>query len=178
MKQSGTIASLTLAAVCVVFIVLRFWHLTDSCLWFDEIFSVHAARMDFQNMLWFVAQDLIHPPLSYILLKIWILAGGETLFWLRLFPVFFSMLSLVPLIFLCRALKLNYTTAAVTILFLAVNGCLIKYGQEVRMYSAFLFFALFSMWLFVRFLHLGKNIWILTLVNVLLIYTHYFGWLV
>jgi hypothetical protein len=46
------------------------------------------------------------------------------------------------------------------------------------MYSLFLFLALVSMWLFARFLHLGKNIWILTIVNVLLVYTHYFGWLV
>src|SRR5215204_942812 len=178
MNKSGTIATITLAAVCVAFIGLRFWHLADSCLWFDEIFSVHAAGMDFKNLLWFVAQDLIHPPLSYILLKIWILTGGESLFWLRFFPVLFSILSLVPLIFLCRSLKLNYSTISLALFFLAANGCLIKYAQEVRMYSPFLFFALLSMWLFVRFLHLGKNIWILTIVNILLIYTHYFGWLV
>ncbi|HVE56191.1 MAG TPA: glycosyltransferase family 39 protein [Pyrinomonadaceae bacterium] len=166
------------ALVCVAFIALRFWNLTASCLWFDEIFSVHAAGMDFQNLVWFVAQDLIHPPLFYVLLKIWIMIGGESLFWLRFFSVFFSVISLVPFVFLCRELKLNYSTISLALFFLAANGCLIKYAQEVRMYSVLLFFALFSMWLFVRFLHLGKNIWILTLVNVLLVYTHYFGWLV
>ena len=179
MKKGGTIlASVTLALACAAFIGLRFWRMADSCLWFDEIFSVHAAGMDFQNLLRFVAQDLIHPPLFYILLKFWILAGGESLFWLRLFPVLFSILSLVPLIFLCRALKLNFSAAAVAVLWLAANGCLIKYGQEVRMYSPFLFFALLSMWFFARFLNWGKNIWILTIVNILLVYTHYFGWLV
>ena len=178
MKFSDKIWVIILVLVCIAFVALRFRQLAGSCLWFDEIFSVHAARMDFQNSLWFVAQDLIHPPLSYILLKLWILTGGESLFWLRSFPVFFSILSLVPLILLGRALKLDYATIAVAALFLAANGCLIKYAQEVRMYSPLLFFALFSMWLFVRFLHLGKNIWILTIVNVLLVYTHYFGWLV
>jgi uncharacterized membrane protein len=177
MKQGGKIGLVALAAVCVAFIALRFWHLTDSCLWFDEIFSVHAAGMDFGNLVWFVAQDLIHPPLFYILLKFWILSGGESLFWLRFFPVFFSILSLYPLVRLCRELKLDYTTISVAVFFLAVNGCLIKYAQEVRMYSLVLFLALVSMWLFTRFLHLGKNIWILTIVNVLLVYTHYFGWL-
>jgi uncharacterized membrane protein len=177
MKNGGKIGLFALAAVCVAFIGLRFWHLWDSCLWFDEIFSVHAAGMDFQETLRFVARDLIHPPLFYILLKVWILAGGETLFWLRLFPVFFSIISLVPLIFLCRALKLGYPTIAVAVLFLAANGCFIKYAQEVRMYSVMLFFAIVSMWLFTRFLQLGKNIWILTIVNLLLVYTHYFGWL-
>jgi 4-amino-4-deoxy-L-arabinose transferase-like glycosyltransferase len=177
MKFSDKIRLIILFIVCLAFVALRFWKLTASCLWFDEIFSVHAAGMNFQNLIWFVAQDLIHPPLFYILLKFWSTLGNETLFWLRLFPVFFSILSLIPLIFLCRTLKLNYTTAAVAVFFLAANGCLIKYAQEVRMYSLFMFFALVSMWLFARFLHLGKNIWILTVLNVLLVYTHYFGWL-
>lgn len=178
MKLSEKIGLAALVAVCLAFVAVRFWNLTASCLWFDEIFTVHAAEMDFGNSIWFVAQDLIHPPLSYILLKLWILAGGTSLFWLRFFSVFFAILSLVPLIFLCRELRLNYTTIAVAVLFLAVNGCLIKYAQEVRMYSPFLFFAILSMWLFARFLHLGKNIWLLTIINVLLVYTHYFGWLV
>jgi uncharacterized membrane protein len=178
MKSNDKTWLIIFALVCAAFIALRFWNLTTSCLWFDEIFSVHAAGMDFQNLVWFVAQDLIHPPLFYILLKFWIMIGGESLFWLRFFSVFFSIISLIPLFFLCRELKLSYSTISLALFFLAANGCLIKYAQEVRMYSPFLFFALFSMWLFARFLHLGKNIWILTIINVLLIYTHYFGWLV
>jgi uncharacterized membrane protein len=167
-----------LAAICLVYILLRLWHLTDSCLWFDEIFSVHAAEHDWNNLFSFVAADLIHPPLFYALLKLWIAAGGESLFWLRLFPVFFSCVALVPLYLLCRGLKLDYPAFALALAFLAVNGALVKYAQEVRMYSLLLCLSLFSMWLFVRFLNLGKSFWILTLINVLLVYTHYFGWFV
>ena len=167
-----------LAVIALIYVLLRFWHLADSCLWFDEIFSVHAAEHDWSNLFSFVAQDLIHPPLFYVFLKIWISIGGESLFWLRFFPVFFSCVALLPFYFLCRALKLNYPAMALALTFLAFNGALIKYAQEVRMYSLLFCLALFSMWLFVRFLHLGKSFWILTLVNVLLVYTHYFGWLV
>ncbi len=178
MKLNDKIWLIIFAVVCVCFIVLRFWHLTDSCLWFDEIFSVHAAEMDFQTLVWFIAQDLIHPPIFYILLKIWISVGGESLFWLRSLSVIFSVISIIPFVLLCRELKLDWSAIALGLLLLAANGCLIKYAQEVRMYSAVLCFALFSMWLFARFLNLGKNIWILTIINILLIYTHYFGWLV
>jgi uncharacterized membrane protein len=178
MKFNDKIWPVIFAVVCACFIILRFWHLTDSCLWFDEIFSVHAAEMDFQRLVWFVSQDLIHPPLFYILLKFWIQAGGESLFWLRFFAAFFSIISIIPFTFFCRELKLNYSVISPALLFLAANGALIKYAQEVRMYSLLLFFALVSMWLFMRFLNLGKNIWILTVINILLIYTHYFGWLV
>jgi uncharacterized membrane protein len=177
MKKNEKLWHIALAVVCLIYILLRLWRLTDSCLWFDEIFSVHAAGLPFADLFWFVAQDLIHPPLFYLVLKCWIFAGGESLFWLRLFPFFFSFVALVPFILLGRELKLNHSAITLSLLFLAVNGALIKYAQEVRMYSIFLCLSLFSLWLFVRYFNLGKNIWILTLVNILLIYTHYFGWL-
>jgi hypothetical protein len=178
MEKNKKIWQAVIASLCVVYILLRLWRLTDSCLWFDEIFSVHAAEHDWQDLFGFVAQDLIHPPLFYSLLKIWIAAFGESLFCLRLFPVLFSALALVPFYFLCRRLKLNYSTIALAFAFLAVNGALIKYAQEVRMYSVLLFFSLLSLWLFARFFDMGKSFTALTIVNVLLIYTHYFGWLV
>src|SRR5215213_3971742 len=157
---------------------LRFWNLTASCLWFDEIFSVHAAAHDWQTIFQFVAQDLIHPPLFYVLLKIWIAAGGESLVWLRFFPVLFSILAVVPFLLLCRDLNLRLRFIVLALTFFAVNGSLIKYAQEIRMYSLLLFFALVSYWLFVRFLNTEKGFPVLLIVNVLLVYTHYFGWFV
>jgi len=178
MKLNEKSWAVILAFICLVYILLRCWHLTDSCLWFDEIFSVHAAEHDWQNLFWFVAQDLIHPPLFYVLLKLWISIGGESLFWLRFFSVFFSIIALIPFYLLCRQLKLKYSTIALALTFLAVSGSLIKYAQEVRMYSLLLCLSLFSMWLLARFLNVGKGIWFLTFVNILLVYTQYFGWFV
>ncbi len=178
MKLSEKHWFIIIGSICAVYVLLRFWHLTNSCLWFDEIFSVHAAEHSFQSLFWFVAQDLIHPPLFYVLLKFWVLTGGENLLWLRSFPVLFSIIALIPFFFLCRQLKLTFPTIALALTFLTVSGSLIKYAQEVRMYSLLLCLSLFSMWLFVRFLNVGKGIWILTLINILLVYTHYFGWFV
>lgn len=169
-------------AVCVligfIYGFLRVWHLTDSCLWFDEIFSVHVAEHSFRDLFWFVAQDLIHPPLFYVFLKIWISVGGESLFWLRGFPVFFSILALFPFALLCRQLKISFPSYAVALVFFTVNGSLIKYAQEVRMYSLLLCLGLFSLWLFLRFVNMGKGFATLLIVNVLLVYTHYFGWFI
>lgn len=177
MKLNDKTRLTIIASVCLVYVSLRVWDLTNSCLWFDEIFGVHAAEMSLPNLLWFVAQDLIHPPLFYVLLKIWIAVFGESLFALRFSPVFFSTLALLPFILLCRQLKLSFPIVAVALAFFAANGSLIKYAQEVRMYSLLLCLGLFSMWLFVRFLDSGKGFYFLIVTNVALIYTHYFGWL-
>ncbi len=176
MKPAVNFRSLILLGACAAFVLFRFLNLTDTCLWFDEIFSVHAATMPFGELLSFVAQDVIHPPLFYVLLKFWIVIGGESLLWLRLFPVLFSMAAVVPFFLFCRELRLKWQAIGVALFLIAVNGSLIKYSQEVRMYSLLLCLSLFSIWLFARFLNRGKNIWILTAVNVLLVYAHYAGW--
>lgn len=170
--------SVLVAAICVVYVLVRLWDLTASCLWFDEIFSIHAAEHSWSSLFWFVAQDLIHPPLFYLLLKIWVSIGGESLFWLRLFPVFFSVLALIPFLMVCKELKLRFQATVVALIFFAANGALIKYAQEVRMYSVLLLMSLLSYWLFTRFFIKGKSFAALVLVNILLVYTHYFGWLV
>ena len=178
MERDNKIWLIIFGLISVVYVSLRMWNLTASCLWFDEIFSIHAATLPWQNLFWFVAQDLIHPPIFYILLKIWISIGGESIFWLRFFPGLFSILSIIPFLLLCRQFKLSNSTIAIALTFFAVNGSLIKYSQEVRMYSLLLCLALFSMWLFVRFLNSGKGFLFFVIVNILLVYTHYFGWLI
>jgi uncharacterized membrane protein len=177
-KQRGWL--IVLLILFALYFAFRLWRLTATCLWFDEIFSVHAARHSFGGLFSFVAQDLIHPPLFYLLLKIWISIGSESLLWLRLFPVLFAVVAVVPFWFLCRELRLSFQTIALAFFFLTINGSLIKYAQEVRMYSVMFCLSLFSFWLFVKFFNSLENkiLIALSIINLLLIYTHYFGWLI
>ena len=168
---------ITILVVTALYISFRFWNLTDSCLWFDEIFSVHAAEHSWNDILAFVAADLIHPPLFYIVLKLWMLVGGDGLYWLRLLPVVFSILALAPFYLFARELKLTFATSLLAFFLIAVNGSLIRFSHEVRMYGMLLVLSLTSFWLFARYFNRGKGIAALTLVNLLLVYTHYYGWL-
>ena len=178
MKNERLFQRVALVLVILIYIAARFWDLTTSCLWFDEIFSVHAAEHPWNSILAFIAQDLIHPPLFYVLLKLWISIGGDGVLWLRLFPFAWSLLAIFPFIGLCRELKLGKWTQVLALLLFAVNGALIKYAQEVRMYAPLLCLSLFSMWLFARYFIKGKSFLPLVIVNVLMVYTHYFGWFV
>ena len=150
LKDRRTVTILALG-LCLVYVAVRMWRLTDSCLWFDEIFSVHAAEHTWGALYRFVAQDLIHPPLFYAALKLWIGIGGESLIWLRLLPVLFAALALVPFIYLCKELKLPNSVMLLSVTLLAVNGSLIKYTQTLRMYSMLMFFSVLSIWLFARY---------------------------
>ena len=172
---------LTAGLVCL-YAAARLWHLTASCLWFDELFGVHAARHTWVEMWRFVAADLIHPPLFYALLKIWVASGGESLLWLRLFPALAAVAAVVPLLLLTRELRLGARARNVALLVAASNGYLIKYAQEVRMYGLLLLLTLTSLWLFARLLNASGRargtFLALAFVNLLLVYTHYYGWLV
>lgn len=178
MKNSRLFHITGIAVLCVIYVAARLWRLTASCLWFDEIFSVHAAQHTWSTTIGFAARDLIHPPLFYLLLKIWMSVGGDGLHWLRLFPVMIAAAAVVPFLYLCRELKLTAWPQVFALLLFAVNGSLIKYAQEVRMYSLLLLLSLFSIWLFVRYFHKGKGLPALIIVNILMVYSHYFGWLV
>lgn len=179
--RQGRLVLLT-AALVGLYVAARLWRLTGACLWFDELFGVHAARHTWAGLWRFVAADLIHPPLFYALLKLWVSLGGESIWWLRLFPVAASVAALVPLLLLARELKLGAAATHVALLFAAANGYLIKYAQEVRMYGLLLLFTLTSLWLFARLLNKEGRaralLFALFFVNLLLVYTHYYGWLV
>ncbi|MEO6050761.1 MAG: hypothetical protein ABIP78_05440, partial [Pyrinomonadaceae bacterium] len=151
MKHAKTYKFGLTCALVVAYIALRIPGIADTCLWFDEIFSVHAAEQPLSWLFSFVALDLIHPPLSYLLLKLWIGVGGEYLFWVRALPVLVSVIAIFPFISLCRELKLPFWTRTLALFFFVINGSLIKYSQEVRMYSLLMCLSLFSMWLFVRY---------------------------
>ena len=178
MRSNRPVEIAAFVILAAIFVAVRCRELTDTCLWFDEIFSVHAAEHSWDSILTFVALDLIHPPLFYVLLKLWIAVAGESLSSLRALPVLFSIVSIVPFLLLLRELKINIKTQCISLVLLIINGSILKYSLEVRMYSLLMCLGGFSMWLFARFFVRGKSLAPLVIVNILLVYTHYFGWFV
>ncbi|MCA1600245.1 MAG: glycosyltransferase family 39 protein, partial [Acidobacteria bacterium] len=165
-----------------LYIAARLWDLTEYSLGFDEIFSLAVVRRDWSGLIGIVVYDVVHPPLFYMLLKLWVSIGGESLLWLKLFPVSIAVVAIVPFLLLCRELKLRAGEVNLALVLMAVNGYLIFYAQELRMYSLLLCFTLSSLWLFVRYLNCQsdqkKLLIALFVANLLLIYTQYYGWLV
>jgi mannosyltransferase len=160
----------------------RLWRLTQFNLQRDEIFSLETARLGWRAIFATIAADIVHPPLFYLLLKIWIQAGGESLRWLRLLPTLIAFATLVPFLLLCRELRLPAYTRHLALFLLAVNAYLITYAHELRMYSLLVCFGLLTLWLFVRWWNSPRTSrldWLtLFTAHLLLVYTHYYGWLI
>ena len=170
-----------LALIVVLFVAARLWNLASYNLWGDEIFSLTSARMGWVDMIRRLITDGAQAPVFYLMLKVWIAIGGESALWLRLLSVLISVTTLIPFFLLCRELKLGIAEMALALLLISVNGYLIYYAQEIRPYCLLVLLTVCSLWLFVSFFNSvssKSHLVALVLVNTLLVYTHYFGWLV
>ena len=172
-------AAITCALVAL-FLFMRIWRLTDVSLDGDEIFSLLLARSDWHTLFSGAVKDAIHPPLFYFLLKIWVGVGGESLLWLRLFPVAVSTLCLVPVFLLCNDLGIARGARNLALLVASVHPYAVFFAQHMRMYCLLGLFGLTSIWAFERYLRDGarRSLVILTVANLLVVYSHYYGWLI
>jgi uncharacterized membrane protein len=169
------------ALLLILFVSLRFWHINRYSLWGGEAFTMIGSVKSWSDMFAYIVADIVHPPLIYILLKLWLAAGDSTL-WLKLLPVLSGTAVIIPFYLLARELDFQLPEINLALLMLAVNGYLVHYAQELRMYSLFMFLAACSYWLFIRWFktegRANGQLLLLTLVNLLAIYTHYYGWVV
>lgn len=168
--------------VAVIFIAVRLWHLTSYGLFGDEVFTLWTAAQGWRSLFASVVGDVVHPPLFYVMLKLWIGMGGQSIFWLKLLPSLFSIVSVLPFFLLSRELKLQAPAMNLALWLMAVNGFLINHSQELRMYSLLLLLTLTSLWLFAMLVNQAGDIArpqaLLCAVNLCLVFTHYYGWVV
>ena len=169
-----------LGLLAAAFAGIRLWNLTAFCLDSDEIFSLLCARYSPLHVLASVRADVVHPPLSYLLLWVWIRIGGESLLWMRLLPFLISMAALGPLWIVFRQLELTAPARIIALGLLVINDYQVFHSRYVRMYALLFLLSLISAAVFNAFLAgaTRKRTLALTAINLLLVYTHYFGWMV
>lgn len=102
-------------------------------IWFDEAFTVGLINRSVHGLIQGTAHD-VHPPLFYLVLKLWAAAFGHSIVTLRVFSVFcgvaavFFGLRLVKRLFGARA-------AVWAIPFAVLAPFLLRYDIEARMYA-------------------------------------------
>lgn len=126
--------------ISLIFIVLCLTNLNQS-IWFDESYGAYLVRFKFGDIVHFTSND-VHPPLYYFLLKTWAHFFGFNIISMRLLS---TMLGAGAILFAFKWLKYKYGAKAAFIgsLALATSPFIVRYGQEMRMYTLvlFIFFA-------------------------------------
>jgi hypothetical protein len=168
-------------AFCILILyiaaLLRLYHLTQQSFWFDEAFAWNIVIQP--DMFPRIAADT-HPPLFYLLLRVWMNLMGDSEFALRSLSVFISLLTVAVIYPLGREIAKQLRMATIFIpliamLFFALNDADIFHAQEARNYALYNLLGATSIWLYLRWTRIrtGGIWWAITIA--LLVYTHYQG---
>lgn len=162
----------------VLGMALRLYDLDADSLWVDEILTLTTAQRDIPSLLDFQARASVHPPLLYMLTRLFLLLAGDSDFVLRLQAVLFGSLSIL-LTYKVGELLWTKTEGAIGAFLLAVNVYHVQYSQEARHYALMIFLALLSLIFLLKALQQNqKRLWLsFFLCTTLGLYNHYFAFL-
>ena len=154
----------------------------------DEAQSLWQTDRSLSGMFHLVAQD-VHVPLYHVLLHFWQQLFGNQVEGARLFSLIFFLAS-IPAVYVLGKMSLGRPAGLFASLLAAFSPFLNWYGNEIRMYSLFVFLAVLNHYAFLRLfeaIEAGKRestvstVWIWAGYGITLllgVYTHYFFWLI
>ncbi len=131
-KKTVVLSIIMPLIACLIFMLFCILNLSTT-IWFDESYSAYLVRGNFGD-IWNMTSLDVHPPFFYFLLKIWSCIFGYTDFSMRFMSIFFGA---IAIIFTFHLLKrwFNIKTASIATIALSLSPMLIRYGQEMRMYT-------------------------------------------
>ncbi len=125
---------------------LRLFHLGTQSLWLDESLSVVFAAVPFKTGMEAVVTDGVHPPLYYLVLRLFLYMGqSESV--VRLPSVVFGTLG-IPLVYEIARLCFDQKVGLVSALLLSLSPFHVWFSQEARMYTMATFLTLASIYFF------------------------------
>src|SRR5690242_9698411 len=114
-------------------LVLRLWKISDKNLGLDESTSWSLATSPVSHLVSWTAAD-VHPPLYYLLLKVWLSIFGDSLAAMRSLSVGASLIALYLLFRLVEG-ALPRAVCYAVLLWCVLAPLSINQAQETRMYA-------------------------------------------
>ena len=171
--RRNTLGLLLLIVLIAAF--LRIYPLRHEALSGDELFSARVALAPFHESYIMVRDDLVHPPLYYLLLKIGVSIWRASAVGLRLLSLAAGILT-IPLVWLLgRRLGASDATGLLAAALVALGVNNIYYSQEARSYATYtLLVLLFGLWLSIIPKNPTASMWAIGgALMLLLFYIHY-----
>ena len=168
-------------ALIFITIIFRLYNLNYDDFWIDEILSFYISDPGITlNEFYYRHKTLENSPFlfNFILRNYFKIFGYETLI-ARYLPSVLNCLSIFFLIFFYKK-KLKGNSLVVLFTLLAFNIYLIKYSQELRLYSWYLFIFIINIYYFYKLTNTKKTpsikiVFLFFLTSILLIFTHPFA---
>ncbi|MBC7262801.1 MAG: glycosyltransferase family 39 protein [Chloroflexi bacterium] len=160
--------------IVLVSTILRFYRLGVESIWLDEATSILIAQHSIPGVMAWAAGD-IHPPLYYLILHFWLVAGTSE-YAVRALSAVAGIVTVAVTYRLSSAL-FGWKTGAIAALLLAIAPMHVWYSQEVRMYALVTMFTVMATYGLARGLQTDKRrFWLFYLIcTTLALYTHYYA---
>jgi len=132
-------SNIYLLLAIIIGAILRFYKLGAQSFWLDEILSITQARLEYY--------DPVHPPLSFLILRIFLETLGTSEFVARL-PACLFGIATVPLIYVFGEHLFGEKEGIVASFIIALSPWYIRWSQETRMYTQLTVFTILALYFF------------------------------
>lgn len=162
-------------------ILSKSFYLTSQSICLDEPFTVYHAQFDLVNLASFL-EKYNNPPLFELIVHFWIKLFGIGPGSIRALPMLFSSIS-VFFIYQMTIEFFNKRTAILAAIIYTLSTVNIWFAHDCRVYSLFVLLTVISFYLFFKLLKepsefKTRRLIVFSFINLLLIYGHYFGFIV
>lgn len=163
-------SSLVFLGIFIFGFILRVRDILTDDLWYDEVYTGITLRSPL-DVFFKVLREDSHPPLYYLVTKLWTLVFGVSDLSLRAFSLAFGMLTLLVVYVIVKHV-FSYKAALLVTFLASINPFLVQYSIEARSYSFYGFLTVLA----VYFLMVDKRNWFIFTIVCLMI-THYLAYL-
>lgn len=141
MKLTKSINTLTILGLILIgFCCLLYNNYINQTFWYDEAYTLALMKYSFSE-IWRITAADVHPPLYYVMLKLFIGIFGDSLFVMRIFSNLGVMACSILGLFPIRRL-FGEKVAFSFVLLMTIMPINQYLGVEIRMYSWAMFFVL------------------------------------
>lgn len=168
--------------LCIILLIglcLRLKELTSTTFWFDEAFTGDTIKFPWSEMFKVISVDRVHPPLYYILVRLWANIFGFTQSGIRSFSIVVGLGSIIMSYFIGKAFfdKGKYPFVGLMLAsVIAISPFFVSYSVEARSYSLICFESLCAIYFAMKYITGGyekKYLIYLAISCIVLFFTHY-----